>query len=842
MSNLGFLPNEYTIPRNKPAKKPSNLKPAESNDNPCEKCTIGGRLVMPKGCSVKNPVMIIGAYPGVKEDKDGTAFVGDSGDFLHLVELEAGFTLDEIYETNILKCLRPLGDDGKVREITDKELKNCGWFVLKEIQELRPSLIVLCGELPLKYFFNQKYVTQVRGQIKVKGDYKFLITFNPAHIIREEVDSIDHKAFRRDIKSAYEIYKGINRTSDRDYRLVSSLEELDKVIEELKSSEAISVDLETYAPGKWEDKRALDPWTEGFKIISVSLANKPNAAWCILLEHPENTLDLETVKARLEPLIEGNTPKVGQSIKFDYRCLAVHWDWHINNIVFDTEIGSSLLDERKGIHNLDRLALDWLGERSYKYEAGKIGTYIPKAKDLVIRNCTDADYTLRIYHLMKKRLIEENVYNFFMEEKMPTIPALGRVEVRGIPMDKEYVSGLCKTYEDRISELKGKIESYPEVKAIPDFNIDSNQHLQVLFFDKLKFETLRETKTGFSTDKDVVDALAKKYHHPILEMIKEYKNTEKFRGTYLAPLIFSMPKNPTSPHIKYDGRVHPTFNQHIAASGRLSATNPNVQNVPARIKNAKEIMDCYGNWPGWKIGLGDYSQMELRILAQYSQDPVMLEAFRNDEDLHDKTAAECTKVSGNEVSRDDAKGLNFGIVYGETEFGLAEALGVSRKIAKLYLDTYLKVYAGVKEYQKEMKSNLRQFGYVTTMFGRKRWIKLYGNGDEGNKKNAEAYRKAINTPIQGTATDINTKAFRTLVDTYVQEGYRSFPISLIHDAIMFEIADDEDYLKDLNLCIMENLDLPWLTDVKLKVDWSEGKTWGDAKFKEKKQTKNGLIK
>ena len=1158
----------YEIPRKekkerKVKKDVVAQKKVDPNYFPCNDCEIKGKPVLSCPSTVKNPIMFIGLYPGYQEAKAGISFVGDSGSYLHKVLYGVGFKDGEFYLANIMKC-RPLDSDGKQRPVTEKELKACAWFTEKEIEEVQPSLIVLMGELPVRYFLNRKFLSSVRGQIKIRHGQKFLITYNPAHIIREDTDTVDKKAFESDIQSAYDVYKGISRIKDKDYRLVSSLEELDEVLAFVQQKEAASIDFETYAPGKWEEKKALDPYAAGFKVLSLAITVEEDKGYCIPIEHPDSKMDAVKVKEKLKSFLESPIPKLGTNVKFDYKVAAIHFNIFMENIVFDAMLASSLLDSRKGIHNLDRLAMDWLGERSYKYEMYKIGTYIPLLDKLVERNCTDSDYVFRLYPLMVQKLKEGDLYNYFMEQRITAISALGLAEVKGLPVDKPYTENLAKEYEHEIEGLKGRIYKIPQVEAVQNFNIDSNKDIQTVLFEKFNFKPLRKIKTGFSTDKETISYLFKKNpDNEFLDLLQDYKDLEKFYGTYVDPLI--------KIHTKWDGRVHPTFTMHITSTGRLSCVDPNVQNVPVRDKRAKEIMDCYCASPGFRIGLADYSQMELRILAQISQDPEMLEAYRLNKDLHQKTADELSKVAGRKLSRGAGKGINFGIVYcltggtkiitkdgykkiedvqigdvvlthkgnwkrvmatqkflsneiyeiktntgkkisctpdhmwlssfprsgnklpndfspkrgfvradelevskkyphyltfhntplefenakvfsveealilgwsisegsyekdkranyaqyfigqsldanpdvfermksvlkmnyssgvfycninklinifekfgwdftkksgekelpvdflkyslevrkyitaglwdgdgyvtknpqggsnigyvsksfnllegikellfslginckvywyGEvnelkiigslskkrflsdiqtvkscrekfvvkrdilceekvisvnkflhkqpvevfditveddhsfsanglfthncmTEYGLSAELGCELKEAKEYIKGYLNFYEGVKEYQEKQKAFLRQHGYVQTLFGRKRWIKLTGD----DKIDEEAYRKAVNTPIQGTASDINTMAFVTLIKLYRQEGFKSFPISVIHDAIMFELSEDELYLKDLNLTIMENLPLPFLTDVSLKVDWNEGKTWGAAKEK-----------
>ncbi len=814
---------DYTPPKRKVIKI----------SNPCEGCPLSGsKQVEPKDCSQPfNPIVFIGLYPGVAEDKSGKVFVGESGQYLHEVLRKVGFTekeiLNEVYETNMLRC-KPGNVD------SEDCAKHCGQYAEKAIEHLRPTLVVLLGDLPVKYFLNRKAVTPIRGQVKIKKDQKYFATFNPAHIIREPSSSKDRTHFEQDMRSVYEIWKGISADKEKDYKLINSIEELDAMLYYLHHAPVVSVDLETYAPGKHEEKKALDPYAKGFRVLSAAFSWEENKGRCVLIDHPDNKLDPEIVKAKLKAFLESEVPKIGQNFKFDWKVCAVHLNIFVNGFAFDTMLASSVLDPRHGIHNLDRLALDWLNERSYKYEMYRLGSEIPNVEDLVVRNCKDADIVLRLYPILKRELEKNDLYTYFMEQRVPAVAGLGRAEVRGLPVDVEYTKAMCKKYEGEIKILEDKIKSIPEVQSIPDFNIDSNDDLQVLLFDKFGMAAEKETKTGFSTDKATIKKLAKIYtDNEFLKLLPEYKDIVKFHGTYLEPLVLT--------HIKQDNRVHPTFNMHTAVTGRLSCTDPNVQNVPVRDERAHEIMDCYRAFPGWKIGLADYKNIELRILAQVSQDPVMLDAFRHSEDLHQRTADEMAKKIGRPLvpnlkqCRSYAKKINFGIVYGMTAYGLAENLGLYKYengeevldtgLSQVYLDEYLNVYEGVKEYQKRQRMFLQQFGYVETLFGRKRWIKLTGK----EKNDEEAYRRAVNTPIQGTASDINTMAFIKLVELYVKEGFKSFPISLIHDAIMFEMLEEESYLKDLNICVMENLPLPFLTSVGLEVDWTEGKTWGEAK-------------
>jgi len=835
MSSLLDLDLNPGVSDYKPARRQSTCKPKQSKfkpsaklceelaDTPCTNCSVCGKAIPSRTATGKHPIMIIGMYPGKTEVSKNKFYTGDSGQYLIAVLTDKGFDVEhDVHMTNIMRCPRPLNEKDHYRDFSTEEIKRCGQYTINEIQQVEPSLIVLMGDLPLRFFFNKKSVTTSRGQVRIKGDYKFLTTYNAAHIIRENEDSIDRKAFEDDIQTAYEIYNGISRTSDRDYVLVKTIDQFDQVIDILSGEENLSVDVETYAPGGEKEKKALDPYSEGFQIISIAISSMENTGFCFLLEHPENPLTLNIVLPKLKALLEGKIPKIGQNIKYDFKVLGVHFNIFLNNIVFDTMVAHSLIDDRKGTHGLDRLALDFLGERSYKFEMGKIGTYIPRAEELCIRNCTDADYVLRLYPIFVKKLEDLNMYDYYMSVMAPATPALGYVEMKGIPANKERVAELVtnkgKTgYYDKQEVYEAQAKEFPEVKAIPNFNIQSSQDLGTLLFNSFCFPVIKETKGHKpSVDKDVIDDLIRTQEHPFLTVLKNYRECSKMLSTYLVPYL--------KLHIKKDGRVHSTFTQHIAATGRLSSVHPNLQNIPARIDAAQDIMSIFFR-EGWKIGLADYSQMELRILAEASNDPKMLQAFLDGIDLHALTGQELTKIIGAEVNRDRGKTFNFGVVYGMTEHGFVEKLGCSFDEAKMYLESYFKIYEGVKDYQERMQSHLRQYGYVETLFGRRRYLRMRNDNDE------HALRQAINTPIQGTATDINTIALTKLVSIYLEKGFESFPISSIHDALMFEMHPDEEDLRDLNIHVMTHLDLPFMKRIPLKVDWTEGKSWAEAKLK-----------
>lgn len=463
---------DYVIPRRK------SSEPAEiSSKDPCDSCKLQGHTVVnPKKSTVANPIMIIGLYPGWQEEKEGIVFVGESGTYLHEVLLKSGFTEEEIrdsiYETNIVQC-RPT--DGRGRQIQDLDdvVKACGAICSKTIDRIKPSLIIVCGELPVKYFLGKKYVGSVRGQVKIRkvlgNEYKFIATFNPAYISKKDEsrgNDLDRERFEQDIRTAYEIWKNIPFDRKRDYQLIDSMDKLDSVLAQMYKADSVSVDFETSAPKalvKRVVEPSLDPYAEGFKIISVSLCCEPDKAYCLLLEHPDNPLQFSSVFPRLKSFLESQVPKEGQNIKFDYRIASVHWGIDIRNIVFDAMLASSLIDMRKDVHNLDRLAIDWLGERSYKFEMfNKLGDFMPEVGELVERNCKDADLVHRLRPVLTAKLKELDLYDYFMNWRILAITALGRAEVRGIPVDREYATKSVETMKKKFCDSRMKLWLSPK--------------------------------------------------------------------------------------------------------------------------------------------------------------------------------------------------------------------------------------------------------------------------------------------------------------------------------------------------------------------------------------------
>jgi len=339
--------------------------------------------------------------------------------------------------------------------------------------------------------------------------------------------------------------------------------------------------------------------------------------------------------------------------------------------------------------------------------------------------------------------------------------------------------------------------------------------LQEILYGIFKFQVGRETKTGFSVDKPEIERLYKDTGHPFLADLLDYKLLEKLHGTYIEPYL--------EHHVKSDGRVHGTFNQHVAVTGRLSSSNPNLQNLPVRVGSI--ILRMFICDPGWKLLLADYNQIELRVLAAAAKDSKMIEAFASGLDIHRATASWRFKVGYDEVTkeqRQESKSTNFGIVYGMTKYGLAEQLGVEPDEAETSLNAYLNLFSGVKDYMDRRIWEYETYGYVKTLFGRRIYIK--GPNEEHNK------RRAINGPIQGTATDINLLALNKCDEIIQEGGYKFGPINTIHDAGAYETPEEElELATNIVKTTMEGLQFDFMNGIPLKVDISVGDNLGEAK-------------
>jgi len=417
--------------------------------------------------------------------------------------------------------------------------------------------------------------------------------------------------------------------------------------------------------------------------------------------------------------------------------------------------------------------------------------------------------------VLEKKLKEANLEKLLETIEMPLVPVLLKMEMTGIHVDRSRLRALSTGFEKKLTELEGLIY----LEAGEEFNIRSSQQLGHILFDKLKLPVVKKTKkkTGYSTDVSVLTSLAEK--HKLPELILEYRTIAKLKSTYADALIELI-----HPETK---RIHTSFNQTVTATGRLSSSDPNLQNIPIRTQEGREIRSAFIPKGKWILMAADYSQIELRILAHCSDDKILIEAFINDEDIHTRTAEEVFQVFPSFITSDlrrQAKAINFGIIYGMSPFGLSKQLKISQKMAKTYIENYLARYSGVKSFMEKTISETRKTETTSTLLGRIRHLPDINSKNRTIRQFAE--RTAINTPIQGSAADLIKAAMIRMDQELVNRKLNSAMLLSVHDELVFEVPPEEvDVMRKLVTEVMENI---WELKVPLKVNVATGRNWTDA--------------
>jgi len=459
--------------------------------------------------------------------------------------------------------------------------------------------------------------------------------------------------------------------------------------------------------------------------------------------------------------------------------------------VFDVELAAYLLDPSRPSYTVPELAEQFLNKRISGHPA-------------------EAAALLELYPVLINELEQKNLQSLFQEVEAPLSKVLAAMELTGVLVDAAVLKEMESQTEGRLNKIVERIYQ----AAGGEFNIASPKQLGFVLFEKLKLPALKKTKTGYSTDAEVLEALADQ--HEVVSLILEYRTLAKLKSTYLEGLQKVIDEN---------GKVHTTYNQTVTATGRLSSTEPNLQNIPIRLEEGRLIRRAFKPAPGYdRILAADYSQIELRILAHLSQDPILTEAFRTGEDIHRRTAAEVFGVEPQAVTRemrDRAKAVNFGIVYGISDYGLARDIKVARGEARAYINNYFARYSGVKRYIESIIAEAKQKGYVTTLLNRRRYLPDINNKNFTLRSFAE--RTAMNTPIQGTAADLIKLAMVRVYQEIERLGLKSRMILQVHDELIFEVTNDElQVLKGLVRSTMENaleLSVPLVVDLKVGDDW-----------------------
>ena len=602
--------------------------------------------------------------------------------------------------------------------------------------------------------------------------------------------------------------------SRKDYRAVLEAGELSALIERLRAAGMFAIDTET---------TSRDPMRAG--LVGLSVAFQADQAFYIPCGHrylgAPRQLERGFVLAQLKPLLEDpRLRKVGQNIKYDGMVLARH-GVALEGVVFDTMLASYLLDPSKRAHNLDQIALDFLDHKTIAFEdlVGKrkgVATFAEVPLEAAAPYaCEDADVTRMAYEVLSRRLEEVGLTALMTTVEMPLLPVLMRMEMRGVTVDIDRLRELSKSFAQQLEALEEGIYGL----AGERFNINSSQQLGTILFEKLQLPVQKKTKkkTAYSTDVDVLTSLAAQHELPA--MILKQRTLAKLKSTYadaLAGLV-----HPET------GRIHTSYHQTVTATGRLSSSDPNLQNIPIRSEEGIEIRRAFVPRPGWRLLSADYSQVELRILAHCSEDEILIRSFRDGEDIHTRTASEVFQVDPREVSpelRRQAKAINFGIIYGMSPFGLARQLEIGQKMAKTYIDNYFARYPGVKRFLERTIEEARKTRRTSTLLGRIRLLPDINSPNAAVRQAAE--RTAVNTPIQGSAADLIKLAMIRIDAALAQEGLRAAMLLTVHDELVFEAPPEEvEALTRLVQGVMEGV---WDLKVPLRVNTSTGANWAEA--------------
>lgn len=634
-------------------------------------------------------------------------------------------------------------------------------------------------------------------------------------LLRKAPKQEQAKMQQGDIFSNEEITPIETETSNtRDYQMITDTATLDAWVEKLNKAELIAFDTET---------TSVD--AQQAELVGLSFSIKPHQAIYIPVAHDymgaPKQLSRDDVVAKLKPILENsNKAKVGQHAKYDINVLS-HYNIDVQGVKYDTMMESYILDATGSRHDMDTLANNYLNEQTVKFEdiAGK------GAKQLTFNQISleqaapyaaeDADITLRLHETLWAKLQQEpNQAEVLTHIEIPLIPALARIERNGALVDAKLLAAQSQELGEKMIALENKTFEL----AGQTFNMGSPKQLGEILYTKLGLPVISKTATGQPSTAEAVLAELASQGYELPEVLMEYRSLSKLKSTYTDRLPEQI--NPRT------GRIHTSYHQAVTATGRLSSSDPNLQNIPIRTPEGRRIRQAFIAPKGYKLLAADYSQIELRIMAHLAQDKGLLDAFKHGLDVHKATAAEVFGVSVDQVTADQrrkAKAINFGLIYGMSAFGLAKQIGVDRKEAQEYIDKYFTQYPGVLSYMERTRGSAAEKGYVETLFKRRLYLPDIKSSNANTRRAAE--RTAINAPMQGTAADIIKRAMIN-VDTWLQQEKIDAKVILqVHDELVLEVREDltqsiSDKIKML-MAEAADLSVPLVVDVGIGNNWDE---------------------
>lgn len=658
-------------------------------------------------------------------------------------------------------------------------------------------------------------LVRLRDDLPLELDWERLRPCGPSDVdgLVETLGRLELREVLSEILAEAGVEERIEAGPERDYGLVLDMEELGEEIARARDAGAVSVDLET---------TSLHPVRA--EIVGVSLSCEEGRGRYVPVAHrylgvvaqPPLGKVLEILGSLLrDPGVE----VFGQNLKYEDVIFTRH-GLRMSNVGFDTMIASYLLDPERHQHRLEQIALERLGYRMITYDevtkkqrGSQLAFDEVHVEDAARYSAEDAEVVWALVPGMRRDLEEAGLAHLMTDLELPLSRVLADMELAGMVLDVAYMEGLGKRFASQLED----VEARAHAAAGRAFNLASPKQLQQVLFDEIGLEPVRKTKTGYSTDSEVLAELSP--WHELPGLVLEYRALSKLVNTYVKALPQAV--NPET------GRVHTSYNQAVAATGRLSSSSPNLQNIPVRTENGRLIRAAFRPSPGNVLMSADYSQIELRVLAHLSGDADLVDAFRMDEDVHVRTASQVFGVPHDEVDpelRSRAKAINFGVIYGQTDYGLSQQLGIPRREAREFIERYFERYTGVRGYMDGVIEEARGGDGVKTMLGRRRFLRAIHSRNHAERTYAE--RMARNTPIQGTAADIIKLAMVRIHEALAREGLESRMVLTVHDELVFDVPERErEPVERLVRRIMEEaLEL----DVPLVVDIGWGPDWGNA--------------
>ena len=648
-----------------------------------------------------------------------------------------------------------------------------------------------------------------------------LVTLKKDLQLEQTLDDLSLSAFDtravRDLFEELEFTRLVNELAPREalgregYRTVLTEDDLDLLVFALKSVDRFAVDTET-------DSR--DPMRAS--LVGMSFSWAEGQAAYVPLDHrylgaPEQ-LTVEVVKEKLGPILsDPSRKKIGQNIKYDLKVLQ-RAGFMTRGVAFDTMIASWLQSPDRRSHGLDEIASELFGHTMISYkELTKRGREQILMNEVPVEEastyaCEDADVTFRAAAPLASTLEEKGLVDLFDKVEMPLVAVLNDMEMAGVLLDTTMLAAISSDLGERLKAVESRIHE----EAGHTFNINSPRQLGQVLFTELGLPAVKKTKTGFSTNDDVLLELSKKHHLPA--MVRDYRSMAKLKSTYVDAL-------PELIHPQ-TGRIHTSFNQTGTSTGRLSSSDPNLQNIPIRTDEGRRIREAFVAPEGMVLLSADYSQIELRILAHLSEDPNLLEAFGSGEDIHARTARQVLGADDKAVEpelRRRAKVINFGIIYGMSAFGLAKELGVGPGEAAKIIEGYFDVYSGVREFTDKVLQQAAEKGYVQTLLDRRRYLPELASKNPNVRQYGE--RMAVNTPIQGTAADLIKMAMLKIHERMAAEAPGARMLLQVHDELVFEVPEGHaektgSFVREVMENVMD-LNVPLVVDVGLGRNWAE---------------------